>query len=238
MLSIDINELVDYTICSYKHALPRKKRQLDSYLSIRSKLYSNLFDYCLYLKSVGTTISLEKLNKQLNYCWNDMKKSVQYALSISEMISIKHKLFKFLELFGTIDNVIYYAIPIEVTTEEISIFFDLYSYYQEGKLKSVVKIQVTQLSLVEDSFCIQLAGNVVLKGIKKLEDSLKHNVYIFKTDSVNLYSYNKNSNLEKLDILNKISKGIYNKIYIPKNDFVICHNCVHKLECSWSLSNK
>lgn len=238
MLSIDINELLNYSICSYKHVFPKKDTQLKSYIEVRSYLYSKIFDYCLYLKSNYLPLSLSKIDNQLNYSWNDIKNNLGYKLSISEKLSIKTNLIKFLDLFKSIDTVVYYALPVEVYTDKGNIFFDIYSYYQEGELKTVSKINITQYSLKEDSFPIQLAASIVKSGVKTLDDRLRHNVYIFKTDTINLYKYNKKINLEKVNILNNIFNGIDNKVFIPKNDYVTCHNCSHRLECSWSSSNQ
>lgn len=238
MTTIDINELLDYTICSYKYNFPKRIRQLNSFWQVKSHIYSKIFDYCLYLKSCDQEITIYKLNQELNYIWNDIKQKVICNLSISDKVAIKNKLFKFVDLFSTITTVLYYAIPVEIECSNSTILFDLYSFYQEGRLKSVTKINTYHLCMFEDSYSIQIAGSLIQAGIKTLTDSLRHNVYIFRTDTVDLYKYAYRSKLETTNVLNSIVKGIENKVYIPKNDHITCHECIHRFDCSWSLSNK
>ncbi len=83
--------------------------------------------------------------------------------------------------------------------------------------------------MLEDSYSVQIAGSIVYNGIKSLADSLKHSVYIFRTDTVDLYKYIYRSKSETINVISSIVKGIENRIYIPKNDYVTCHECVHKL---------
>lgn len=237
MTTIDINELLDYTICSYKYNFPVKKRQLDSFWQVKSHIYSKIFDYCLYLKSCDQEITIYKLNQELNYIWNDIKQKVVCSLSISDKIAIKNKLFKFVDLFSTVTTVMYYAIPVQLSVSNTNILFDLYSFYQEGKIKSLAKVNTHHLCMFEDSYSIQIAGAVVQNGIKTLLDSIKHNVYIFRTDTVDLYKYIYRSKIETTNIINSIVKGIENKLHVPKNDYITCNSCVHRLDCSWSLSN-
>lgn len=238
MTTVDINELLDYTICSYKYNFPKRIRQLDSFWQVKSHIYSKIFDYCLYLKSCDQEITVYKLNQELNYIWNDIRQKVSYSLSISDKVAIKNKLFKFVDLFSTVSTVLYYAIPVQLNLSKTNILFDLFSFYQEGRLKSLAKISTRHLCMLEDSYSVQIAGSIVYNGIKSLADSLKHSVYIFRTDTVDLYKYIYRSKSETINVISSIVKGIENRIYIPKNDYVTCHECVHKLNCSWSLSNK
>jgi len=238
MLTVDMNELLEYATCSYKHTFSKKEVQFDSFLSIKSDIYSKIFDYCLYLKSSDQDITLYKLNEKLNYIWNDIKSKFTYIPSIVDKLSIKNKLYKFVEQLGSVSSVVYYAIPLTVSILNSTILFSVYSYYQEGMLKTVAKVSSTHFMLNEKSYSTRIAGGLVYKAIKSLEDSYRHNVYIFRIDTVDFYKPEIPNKKDLNLILESLIKGIENKIYFPKNDYITCGSCSFSTDCWWSCSNK
>lgn len=238
MLTVDMKELLEYATCSYKHTFSKKELKFDSFLSIKSDIYSKIFDYCLYLKSSDQDITIYKLNEKLNYIWNDIKTKFIYIPTISDKLSIKNKLYKFLEHLGSVSSVVYYAIPLTMSILNSTILFTIYSYYQDGSLRTVTKLDSPHFMLSEKSYSVKLAGGIVHKAIKTLDDSYRHNVYIFRIDTVDFYKPEIPNKKDLSLIIESLVKGIENKIHFPKNDYITCSYCEFSSDCWWSYSNK
>ena len=237
MSSVTTDELLDYLICPLRYTFKAQtNNSFDNFFQIRSYIYSQLFDYCLYLKSTDDSITLHKLNEKLNYIWNSIKDNIPKNIGISNKLYIKGKLEKIALIFTKVNKVLYYNLPRSIIHNGIEILYNFYTYDEEYDIKTIVKFNNYHYSLNSDSYTIRILYNILLRDINNLNDNYKHNLYLYRCDTTDLYQSKLVAD-KALDIIfDSITNGIKNKIFYPKNDHLNCLTCRHNKNCDWSTT--
>lgn len=230
MNSIDIDDLLDFCTCSYRLSFS-KNQVYNSVESVKSHLYSSLFDYCLYLILNEQPITVFKLNEKLNYLWDAIKPNMSVHLSISEKIAIKNKLNKIISIFTPATEVIYFNVPRVVDLDGIDFLYTFSSYIKNDKLITVVKFTRSDFNVGASSSFLRILASIVHKDLAKLKDKIDHTVYCFKTDTCDFYLPSLVDDLPR--IITSISAGIRNKVFVPKSNYFLCNSCSYKQTCSF-----
>lgn len=233
MVTVDINKLIDYMTCSYRLSFTDRPTTFDSQFSIKSFLYSSLFDYCLYLRLSKQRITVNKLNQQLNFLWNSIKDKLSISLLSSERIAIKNKLKYFVNTFSSINNVLYFDVQRHIIIDNITILYSYFTYTQEHSVKTVVKFNRIVPSLGASSSFLRVIKSLIKEDLKKTQDSLRHEVSLFRCDTADIYNPKLMGKKEMNRVMDSITQGIDNKIHVPKNDFYSCKHCLHRSNCDW-----
>lgn len=238
MNTINSNNLLDYIVCP--HRLTFKNFSNDSYTisNIKSELYSKLFDYCLYLKASKQSITLHKLKQRLNYLWSEVKTKAIILPNISEKITILQKLTSIANMFRNISNVIYFDVPRTIQHKNYIILYSFYTYTQDHTVKSVIKFDRVHSNLSASSFSLRFLASIVKKDLKELNDNLRHQVYLFREDTAELYQPKIIPKKELSILTTNVFNGIENKVYYPKNEIINCKSCPWKADCSWNKTNE
>ena len=237
MSVIDTSELLDYIICPYRFTFKSKPTGIQSISGIKSELYSKLLDYCLYMRVSKQKITTHKLNQRLNYLWGNIKQDTLVPVSISDMLSISKRSNSFQHIFGTVNNVVYYELPRVVKLFDISLLYNLHTYTQDYITKTVVKFDRTHSGLCASSSSLRILASVIKEDLKDLPDTLRHQVYLFRSDTAELYKPDVIPKKELDPIIHSICSGINNKIFFPRNEIINCKSCLWKHQCTWNNIN-
>ena len=237
MRAVDTDELLDYIICPHRFSFELKPDRLSSVVGVKSHLYSKLFDYCLYLRACKQTVTPYKLNQRLNYLWSEIKAAMTIQPTIAEKLSMSHRAVTIGNMFSDITNVIYFDLPREIQVGGLSILYSFHSYTQNYITKTVVKFDRTHSGLSSSSSSLRILASLVKEDLKDLNDSLRHQVYLYRADTAELYKPEPISKKELNGILKSIACGIKNKVHFPRNEIINCKNCLWKTQCSWNNLN-
>lgn len=237
MHTVDTNELLDYIICPFRFSLGPQSNKLNSVTGIKSEIYSKLFDYCLYLRVSKQKVTTHKLNQRLNYLWSRVKLKTDINPSIAEKISISTKAASLGNTFSTVNNVVYFDLPRAVQVENLTILYSFHTYTQDHVTKTVVKFDRIHSSLSSTSSSLRILAALVKEDLKELKDGLRHQVYLFRSDTAELYKPDPLPKGETQNILKSITRGINNQVYFPRNDTINCKNCLWRSSCSWNTIN-
>lgn len=237
MSIVTTDELLDYLICPLRLSFKAQaSSSLDNFYQIRSYIYNQLFDYCLYLKTSDDTITLHKLNEKLNYIWDNIKHNIPINIGINNKLFIKGKLEKFKNTFSNVNKVLYYNIPKTILFNDLELLYNFYTYDENYTIKTIVKFNAYHFNLNEDSYSVKILYNILLNDLKTLNDNYKHNLYLYRCDTADLYQ-SKIVDIKSLNtIFNSITNGIKNKVFYPKNDHLSCLTCKHSKICDWSTT--
>jgi len=237
MLAVDANQLLDYIICPHRFSFNTQPSILNSVTGIKSDIYSKLFDYCLYLKVNKQKISVHKLNQRLNYLWSVVKSKTSVNPSIAEKLSISRKVETIVNMFSTVNNVIYFDLPRTVEVGDLTILYSFHTYTQDYQTKSVVKFDRIHSGLNASSSSLRILASMVKEDLKDLKDNLRHQVHLYRTDTAEMYKPDLSSKKETDSILESIASGIKSQVYFPRNEIINCKNCLWKSQCSWNNIN-
>lgn len=236
MSLITLDALIDYIICPLKQSYKEQPAEFYyNFYDVRSKIYSQLFDYCFYLKSSNDSITLYKLNAKLNYLWEEIKGKIVGNIGIVNKLSIKNKLNSFINLFNGINFVHYFSLPITITVNDTQIMFSIYTYEENYNFKTIVKANCYHLGLTDKSYSIKIMYNIIYNALSNLDSKKFSNISLYRTDTGDLYMSDLLDSKDITNIVDNITKSISNKIYYPRNDYLTCSGCKHKKDCSWSM---
>lgn len=229
MSVVDIGEFLDYLSCPLKLFLGKgtEPLPLHSQQNLKSRIYSDLFDYSLLTRISSQSVTTTRLSNRLNLLWSQIKDSVSCPAGLSFKFSIKNKLDQISEYFESVDRVVYFNLPnrVQVLDTELLYFYSTYRF--NDQLLTVVKISPTFLHLDHSSYPIALLGSLLhdqLKGDQQLR--------FFRTDTADLIE--PPYKVDYLKHVEAVVKGIQDEIFYPRNDFVVCKSCRHAKVCDWS----
>lgn len=232
MFTVDINELLEYLVCSFKYTF-EKADDFNSLFSIKSYINKQLLNHCFLLTMNDQKINTTKLNEKLNYVWNDLKPKLLYQPTLKEKLLLKNKIKTISEKFTTMEYVLYFDVPKIIEINDITILYNYYTYYQNG-YKTLVKVNTNQSYFTSDHSNIKLLTNLIYYDLK---NEIKNNeVFLFREDTADLLERVSMTKNHVYNMLDNVTKGISKKIYYPKSDPISCRSCNHKLSCPWNIS--
>jgi len=232
VFTVDINELLDYLICPFRHTF-NKLDEFDSLFSIKCFINRQLLNHCFLLTMNDQKINTTKLNEKLNYVWNDLKPKLLYHPTLKEKLLLKSRTKNIVEKFSTMEYIMYFDVPKTIEINGITILYSYFTYYQDG-YKTLIRVSKNQSYFTSDNSNVKFLTNLVYYDLK---NQIKNNqVYLFREDIGDL--------LERIPVaknivystLDNVTKGISNKVYYPKSDLISCKSCNHRLVCPWNVS--
>jgi hypothetical protein len=190
----------------------------------------------MYTKSTDQIVTKGKLRERLNIIWSSIKNELLYTPTIAEKLSIYNKLDHIESIFNTISSVKYYKLINKITIGSTDILYEFNTVYRSGELYTYVQFFTTQMNIQNSTAIVRLICNAVYWNLGFNKG--RHQVYLFRVDTGDIYEQVWMSKKETHNILSNIVLGIENKIYFPRNDYITCNSCKHRKTCNWSLSNK
>lgn len=230
MTSITTDELLDYTICSYRFCFNSGKKPEKDYFAIRSEIYSKLFDYCLYLRLNKSSVTLGRLNQRLNFIWSELDN--KDVINVNQKLTIKSKLNYILNTFKDINNIHYFELPRVVNLDGVDILYNVHTYSQSYSIRSVIKFNKLQFNNASSNSNLRFLATLVKKDLKNL-DNYNHNIYLYRCDTADLYKPQLLSMNEYKNYCLSLEKVIKYKIHIPVNNHLNCKQCIHNTECKF-----
>lgn len=226
MLSIDIDELVNFVACSYRYSFSKTDAKLNSFALIKSNIYSKLLDYATFTLISGANVSLHKLNAKLNLIWSEIKPSITIPINLAFQLSVKNKLSTLLRWLLSIEKVTGFSIPYTYTVNDLSIIFTYHEYIIAGIKTKLVKMHSCVPYINRNSFITILTGSLLKSSEKVIVYRCETSEFLEPTIT----------NCEKYLIT--IENSIKNGIYIPNNQIVNCMSCIHNSKCRWNTANE